>query len=149
MSTLVLTILSFMNAVSNAEEKNKIIFEVEQQGVNITQLLSQNIKAANGITVPIRGASGSNLTLSFTDVNRNPTIFKLVDSSLMINLAGGADIALINPNVAVTNFLCANYGKTGTPDSINCHFTLGTVDSYGRSEYSYTKNYNISVSRRY
>ncbi|MFZ4631710.1 MAG: PulJ/GspJ family protein [Patescibacteria group bacterium] len=149
MGTLVLTISSFMNAVSQAKEKNQIISEIEQQGINITQLLNQNIKAAANITAPLPGVSGSSLTLSFSDASRNPTVFKLVGSGLMINLAGGSDIALTNSKVTVTNFLCANYGKTGAPDSINCRFTLSAVDSFGRSEYSYTKNFNMSVSHRY
>lgn len=148
-AVLMLTISSFLNIVIQAKEKRQVISEVEQQGISIAYSLSQNIKAASGITAPTLGASAATLTLSSADSTRNPTVFKLVSGVMVINLANGTDIALNNNQVSASNFTCYNLGNTGTSGSIDCQFTLSAVDSSNRSEYTFSKKFSVSASRRY
>ena len=148
-SVLMLTVSAFLNVVIQAKEKRQVISEVEYQGANIAYFISHNIKAASGITSPILGANNSTLTLSSADSTRNPTVFKLINGAIAINLANGSDIVLNNNQVTASNFICYNFGKTGTSGSINCQFTLSASDASNRHEYSYTKKFNVSVSRRY
>lgn len=148
-SVLMLTISAFLNMVMAAKEKRQVISEVEQQGINITYFISRNIKAGSGITAPALGVSSSTLTLSSTDTTRNPTVFKLVSGVIVINLANGADIALNNNQVIASNFVCNNFGNAGTPGSIDCQFTLSAVNNSNRSEYSFSKKFSVTTSRRY
>lgn len=148
-SILVLTISSFLNIVMQAKEKRQTIAEVEQQGASIAYFISQNIKMASGITSPAMGVSNPTLILSSSDILRNPTIFKVVNNVMVINLSNGADIPLHNDKVSVSNFSCTNLGKAGTSGSINCQFTLSSLNSSNRFEYSFSKKYNVSASRRY
>lgn len=148
-SVLMMTVSSFIIFVSRAKVKNQIISEVEQQGINISYFLSQNIKAASGVTTPLVGANTATLILASSNASRNPTVFKLVSGAIVINLANGADIILNNNRVTANNFLCSNFSAASGIDSINCRFTLSANDAYNRSEYTYSKTYNISASHRY
>lgn len=148
-SVLMMTVSSFIIFVSRAKVKNQIISEVEQQGINISYLLSKNIKAATSVTAPLAGASSATLAMASSDVSRNPTVFKLASGAIVINLANGTDIILNNTRVTASNFLCSNFTAASGLDSINCHFILSATDTYNRSEYSYSKTYNISASHRY
>lgn len=149
MALLVLAASSFITMTFKAKAKNKIIAEVEQQGEMISYLISHSIRNASLINSPATSTSATLLSLSSTDLSKNPTIFTLVNGNIVVSYAGGTSIPLNNNYVTVTNLNFLNLSLPGTNGNINIQFTLGAIDPYGRSEYTYSKTFNTSASRRY
>lgn len=139
----------FIDISLKSKVKNQVISEVEQQGDQIAYLISQNIKASSGINSPATGTSSTTLSLASSDSARNPTVFKLASTSLVVSFAGGANIELNNPRVQASDLIFYNLSNASSTGNIEANFSLNAVDPYNRSEYSYSEKFNLSASRRY
>lgn len=148
MGILVLAASSFVTMTFSAKVKNKTISEVEQQGEYISYLISQSIKNSSGLNSPNTGASASSLSLASSDITHNPIVFSLAGGNIVLSYAGGANINLNNNLVAASNLIFYNLSYPGTDGNIKAQFTLSASDPYGRSEYIYSKNFNVTASRR-
>jgi len=148
MGILVLAASSFITMTFSAKIKNKTISEVEQQGEIIAYLISQSIKNSSGLNSPTTGNNASSLSLSSGDILQNPIIFSLVGGNIMVSYVGGANINLNNNFVTASNLIFYNLSYPGTSGNLKAQFTLSATDSYGRSEYIYSKNFSVTASKR-
>ena len=69
-------IVSFIPVISEAKTKNTAISEVDQEGLQISRLITQNIRNAISITSPAIGTSANSLSLT-TSSQTNPVVFGL------------------------------------------------------------------------
>ncbi len=89
MSMFLLALFLFLTAIFEAREKQQIMAEVEQQGIQIMQTMTRAINRAESISVPMTGEDAASLTLAMYEVSENPTVFNISDATLMITLGAG------------------------------------------------------------
>jgi competence protein ComGC len=148
-SVMLLVLSAFIFSILQSRTKFQTISEVDQQGIQAVQIVSQTIRNSNSITVPVQGASGSALTLGLADAGKNPTVFNSAGTNIQIKEGTGAIIPLTNSRVIVSGLSFQNVTKTNTPGIIKFQFTLTGVNPSGRNEYDYAKTFYGSASLRY
>jgi len=136
--------LIFMTMESRV--KGQVINEVDGQGIQVMQLITQTIRNADSITSPTIGASGSSLSLNVTGAN--PTIFLLSGNKIVISESGGANVDLTSSRIIASNVIFYNVSRPATSGSIKIQFTLTHVNNTGRNEYNYSKTFYGTASLR-
>ncbi len=147
---MILAISIAFSTFLNSRIKNQTILEVDGEGMQVMQIITQTIRNANGVNFPIIGVNDISLSLSITNPALNPTIFTL--SGNEINITEG-----LNPTVSLTNtsriiasgLLFKNLSRNLTPDTIGISFTLTHINPSGRNEYNYSRTFYGSASLRY
>lgn len=86
MSMFLLALVLFLTAIFEAREKQQIMAEVEQQGIQIMQTITYTLVRADAVTIPAVGEDASSLTLAMYETAENPTIFSLNDSVLTVSI---------------------------------------------------------------
>ncbi|MBI5222371.1 MAG: prepilin-type N-terminal cleavage/methylation domain-containing protein [Candidatus Magasanikbacteria bacterium] len=147
-SVMLLVISVFLSTLLESRVKNQTIAEVEQQGTQVMQLITQTARNAEAITSPATGASASSLTLDVVTVASDPTIFDLSGGVIRIKEGAGTATALTNSRVTASALTFQNLSRTSTPGTIRIMFTLTYVNSSGRNEYTYAKTFYGSASLR-
>ncbi len=148
-SIMLLVMSAFLFLLLQSRTKFQTISEVDQQGVQVMQAVTQTIRNANSITVPAQGGSGSILTLGFADAGKNPTVFNSAGTNMQIKEGVGAIIPLTNSRVTVSGLSFSNVSKINTPGIIKFQFTLTHINSSGRNEYDYSRIFYGSAALRY
>lgn len=133
-STIVFTTASMLRFTLESRVKNQTIAEVQQQGSQVMQLITQTIRTAKAINSPTLGNSASSLSLEVEDEASNPTVFDLS--------------TLTSSKVTVSNLNFQNLSRAGTPNIIRVSFTITYINSSGRNEYSFTQNFYGSADLR-
>lgn len=121
--------------------RQRVMAEVEQQGLLISDHISQAIRNAASITTPSAGNTTSSLTLAYADVLKNPTVFDVSADAVQITEGAESPIPLTNTRVLVTDFSFHNLSLASTPGSVQFSFTLNYVlssDDATRFQYSRT-----------
>lgn len=120
---IIFSIAGFLSLSMQSRVKNQAIAEVEQQGVQVMQIITQ--------------AGRNAADVSFTSV---------------FDLSGGVirqnTIALTNSRVVASALTFQNLSRAGTPGTIRIQFTLTRINPSGRNEYDYSKTFYSSVSLR-
>jgi Tfp pilus assembly protein PilW len=128
--------------------KNQVITEVEQQGQQAMQRITQVIRNATDITTPAQGVSGASATLVVVPAGNSPTIFDLSAGALRIKEGAGAAVVLTNARVTASALNFTNLSRSASSHDIRVQFTLTAVNSSGRSEYDFTKTFTTTAHVR-
>lgn len=150
-STLLGAVTSFLSLSLASRVKNQSISEVNQQGTAILERLATTIRAADSITAPTSGASGSSLSLVVANASLSPTVFDASSTSpavFQIKEGSGSATPLTNNKVTLSDLSFKNLSRSGTPGVIQVSFTLSRVNTSGRNEYDYQKNFISTVALR-
>ncbi len=147
-STLLLVTSLFLGMLLQARVKNQTINEVEGQGAQAMQIITQTLRNAQNITSPSTGASATALTLNVADVAKDPTIFDLSSGSIRIKEGAGAYIPLTNSHITASALTFQNLSRASTPGVVRISFTLTYVNPEGRNEYDFSKTFYGSASLR-
>lgn len=142
------TISAFLFLMLQVRVKSQVINEVEQQGQQAMQRITQVIRKASDITVPAQGASGSSATLVVTPVGSSPTVFDLSAGALRITEGVGAPVVLTNSRVTASALTFTNVSRSVSSHDLRIQFTLTAVNSSGRNEYDYTKTFTTTAHVR-
>ena len=146
---LLLVVSGFSISILDFNNKNKVVSEVEYQGLQTMQIITQYIRNADNITSPSQESSSDNsLTLEMLSGLSTPVVFTLNGGKIYINEAGGGDIVINNSRVQITNLLFQNLSRTSTPGTIRVSFTLTYLNPVSKAELSYSKNFYASASLR-
>lgn len=145
---IILSVSIFTINILQSRVKNQTTTEVEQQGAQIMQNITQAIRNAESINSPTMGNSGSSLSLHVTSSIDDPTVFNISSNILQIKKGTGQEESLHNSRVSFSNLTFSNLTRTGTPGIIRIQFTLSYVNNSGRNEYEYSKNFYASASLR-
>ncbi len=125
--------------------KNETVSEVELQGTQVVQMITQNIRNAEEVSAPAKGESSSSLVIAKEGEN---ITFGLDDGVIYIQEGSGSPVNLTNNRVSASGLLFENTGKDNAPDSIRAYFILSHVNYTERSEYSFVKSFIGSASLR-
>jgi Tfp pilus assembly protein PilW len=148
-SSIILLITSlFLFTLLQSRIKNQTIAEVEQQGLQVLQIITQTARNAEAITSPLPGVSAASLTLDVITAASDPTIFDLSSGAIRIQEGAGAAVPLTNSRVTASALNFQNLSRASTPGTIRISFTLTHVNPEGRNEYSFTKTFYASASLR-
>lgn len=145
---VILSIAVFLSLLMQSRVKNQIIAEVEQQGIQVMQIITQTGRNAEAITSPALGTSASTLTFDVPTVANDPTTFDLANGAIRITEGAGSPISLTNSQVTASGLTFQNLSRTNTPGTIRIKFTLTSVNPSGRNEYNYSKTFYDSATLR-
>ncbi len=140
-STMVVALTSFLSVNQNTAARNQTVNEVEQQGTQIMQLITQTIRNATSVTGPVVGTPGSTLTLVVSDSAKSPTIFDLSAGAIRIKEGTGTAFNITSNRVTASGLTFTNL-KPGTQrDSIKIQFTLSYNNPSGKQVFNYTQTF--------
>lgn len=145
---MLLAISVFLSSLVQSRIKNQTVAEVEQQGLQVMQLITQTARNAENITSPSIGSSGSSLTLDVLTIASDPTIFNLSSGTLQVTEGGNLPVSLTNSRVTVSGLSFQNLSRPATPGAIRIQFTLAHINPEGRNEYSFSKTFTGSATLR-
>ncbi|MBN1778639.1 MAG: prepilin-type N-terminal cleavage/methylation domain-containing protein [Candidatus Buchananbacteria bacterium] len=147
-SFLLLVISVFLSILLQSRIKNQVIAEVDQQGVQIIQIITQAIRNADIINSPTQGVNSTSLSLNTYNVGNNPTVFSLNSGVVRMTEGAGIAVDLNNSRVAVSNLSFYNLARTDTPGLIRISFDLTYINSSGRNEYDFSRTFYASAAVR-
>lgn len=150
LASVLLSTLSVMNiSFQQGRIKQQTISEVEQQGTQALQIITQTIRNAKTITTPEIGSSGSSLVLASFVSGTNPTTFDV--NSGVLRICEGSSctpVAITSSQVAVSALTFQNLSYASTPGIIKVQFTITAVNATGKNEYEYAKTFYAAASKR-
>ncbi len=147
-SILLLATSLFFFVLLQSRVKNQTIAEVEQQGLQVMQSITQTVRNAEAITVPSAGISTSSLTLDVVAAASDPTVLHESSGVIRITEGIGSPVALTNSRVTASGLAFQNLSHAGTPGTVRIQFTLTQVNPEGRNEYSFSKTFIGSATLR-
>ncbi|MBT4277762.1 hypothetical protein HOD96_03410 [Candidatus Falkowbacteria bacterium] len=147
-SILLVTISSFLFILLESRVKNQTIAEVEQQGIQAMQIITQTIRDAEGVNSPTQGTSGSTLSLDVITAGNDPTVFDLSSNTLQITEGSGGAVSITNSRIIVSDLTFRNLSYSNAQGAIKIEFTLTHINPEGRQEYGYSKTFYGSASIR-
>lgn len=147
-SSVLLASTFFLQTLLESRVKNQTVAEVEQQGLQVMQIITQTIRNAENVISPAAGADGPSLTLDVSTASNNPTVFDASNDIITITEGAGSPIALTNSRVAVSSLSFQNLSRVDTPGVVRISFTLTYINYSGRQEYDFEKTFYATASLR-
>jgi len=144
---LILVLSSVVSGVIRAKARNQAISEVENQGAQIMNQITQSLRNAATLNSPTAGSSAASLSLNSDTAGNNPTIFSISGTTLQIS-ENGTVVALHNNLANASNLSFKNLARAGTPGSIQIQFTLAYNNTGNQVEYNYSKTFNGAAGLR-
>lgn len=145
---ILLTASSIFNTAMQSRVKSQTIAEVEQQGAQVVQLMTQTIRNATAINSPSTGASASSLSINVVSGVNSPTIFDLSTGQLRIKEGVATAVPLTNSRIVASSLIFYNLTRASTKGIISFQFTLTHVNPSNLQEYGYSKTFYGSASLR-
>lgn len=136
------------NTAMQSRAKSQTMAEVEQQGLQLMQLITQTIRNATALNSPTIGTSASSLSLNVSVGANSPTIFDLASGQVRIKEGAAAAVPLTNSRVVASGLNFYNLSRLGTDNILRIEFTLSHINPSNLQEYSYTKTFYSSASLR-
>jgi Tfp pilus assembly protein PilW len=147
-SGILLVISMFLSTLLEARVKNQTIAEVEQQGIQVMQIITQTIRQAESINYPQINTSGPSLSLNTIVSSSTPSIFDLSSGIVRIKEGSGPVIPLTNSKITVSDLVFSNLSRVNSPGIIKVSFTISSVNVSGRNEYSFSSSFVGSAALR-
>ncbi len=146
---ILLSVSGFLSTLLESRVKNQTIAEVEQQGTQAMQMMTQTLRNGVSITTPAFSATSSMLLLTTPTSANNPTIFSLFGGALQMKEGAQATTSLTNARVSVSGLVFSNLSATSTiGTTTRIRFTITSVAPTGRQEYSYAEIFTGSATLR-
>lgn len=145
-SVFFVSLFLVLNIFYENKNKNATIIEVEQQGLFISQIISQEIRNSQSIISPIIGNNSSSLSLQSFNVLRSPIIFYLDAGTVMLSEDGDIIDNLNSDRVIISNLNFMNNSIIDDIQNINFSFTVSHKNNSGKKQYEYNKDFFGSVS---
>ena len=146
--TVLLTVSIFLFFLLQMRIKNQTIAEVEEQGVQIIQIISQKIRNAQKINSPPIGQSSPQLSLDMPQADQSPTVIDLIGKRIRIREGQNQPQFLSSSRIEVSNLQFFNLSKEDSPGTIRIQFTLTHKNPEMRIEFEYSKTFISSASLR-
>lgn len=121
--------------------KNRSVLEVEQQGIIISQIISQEIRNAQLINLPLLADSGDALSLSTFSPLRDPIVFQVVDGKIIVEEGAGSGVNLSSDRVIIENLIFTNNSVVGGISSVSFSFSVSYRSDSKTTEYQYSKDF--------
>jgi len=148
-SSIILLVTSvFLSTLLQSRIKNQTIAEVEQQGAQVMQSITQTARNAENITSPAQGASAAALTLDVITGANDPTIFDISGGAIRIKEGTGSAVSFTNSRVTASGLTFQNLSRASTPGTVRIQFTLTHINPAGRNEHNFAKTFIGSATLR-
>lgn len=148
-SVILLSLSMLLSFLLSSRIKNQSIADVNQQGLQVMQLVTQTIRSAKSVDFPSIGATSTSLSLTMPDPLLSPTIFDVSNGVVRIKEGSGEAIPLTNSHVTVSPYVFQNIsGASSTDRIIRLSFTIDYNNPSGRNESSFTKSFTGSATLR-
>ena len=147
-SIMLLVTSVFLSTLLQSRVKNQTIAEVEQQGAQVMQIITQSIRNAENINFPSQGASASLLSLDVFNSSDDPTVFDISGESVRATEGVLPAVFLTNSRITASDLIFQNLSRDNTPGIIRIQFTFTHINTEGRNEYDYQKTFYTSASLR-
>jgi hypothetical protein len=148
MGIIVLAVSLVFQITLASRIKNQTIAEVEQQGIQVVQMISQTIRNSSSITSPAQNNSDVQLIVAVPTGANSPTTFSLSNGAVQMKEGAAAAVPLTNTKVTATGLTFVNSSRAATPGSVRYQFTLTYINNSGRNEYDFTKTFYGTASLR-
>lgn len=148
LSAVMFSIAFFIQMMMSARLKSQTIAEVEQQGQQVMQQITQVIRNANSITAPAAGTNGASLTVDVYDAGKDPTIIDVASNVLRIKEGAGSAVPLTSSRVNVSGSSFQNLSRASTPGTVRIQFTITHVNTSQKNEFEYSKTFYGSANIR-
>jgi Tfp pilus assembly protein PilW len=140
---LLLSLAGMYAEVLGSRVKSQSIAEVNQQGQQAMDTITQTIRNATAVTAPGTAASGATLMLTTPASTYNPSSFFLLGNALQVSGSTGAPIALTGPTVRISSLEFRNL-TNGTNTSVQISFVVSNTNNLGLAG-SYQKTFISSA----
>lgn len=147
-STIVVALTSFLSVNQNTAARNQTINEVEQQGAQTLELITQTIRNSTSITGPVVGTPGSTLTIVVADGAKSPTIFDLSSGAIRIKEGAGAAFNITSNRVTASALTFTDLKPGTQKDSIKIQFTLTYNNPDSKQVFNYTQTFYATADDR-
>ena len=140
---------SFLLLIQQTNVKNKVIAEVDEEGIQILEIMSQTLRNASAINAPAAGVSSAvSFSVNTQNSSNNPTVFDISGGVLRITQGSGSAVNLTTNRIVASNVLFTNVSRSGTSGALRLQFTLAYQNNSGTNEYTYSKTFYDTVSLR-
>ncbi len=146
--TIILATSALYATIMQVHLKTQTIATVEEQGAHIALVMTQTIRNARRIATPTPATEDVVLQATMNDPNVDPTIFRLVNGTLIVSQGKHNSEALNNTRVAITDLTFQNASPSAQFDSIKMQFTVMRTSTEARNEFSYSKTFSATASIR-
>lgn len=147
-SVLSLGVGSLINVLLLKSE-SVIIEEIAYNERFALAVIRSAIQRANSVNSPARGNSSASLSLSMPQAAVNPTVFSLVNGTIMMTEGAQVPVAISTPGVQISNLLFRNVAySNSTIGSIRITMTISANNLSGRSELDRVKNLSSTFNIR-
>jgi type II secretory pathway pseudopilin PulG len=145
--SIMLTVLvSFIGAITSSRQRSQVIADVNEQGVQVMQQITQTIRNSTLINNPPLGTPGSTVSVNVPTASLSPTIFSLSSGVIEIKEGSATAIPLTSNRVVVSNLIFTNLSRSGTKGVIKIQFTLTHTNPNNRKEFSYSETFYGAAS---
>lgn len=149
-AVMLLAISMALSTFFEARIKSKVISELDGEGTQAMQLITQTIRNANSINSPLIGINDSSLSLNVIDPSKDPTVFSLVGGEIIIKEGLNSEIPLTNKYQTVSSgLLFENLSRPLTPGTIGISFISSHLNPEGRNEYNYSRSFYGTATLRH
>lgn len=148
-SILLLSLSTFLSFLLQSRVKSQSIAEVNQQGFQMMQFMTQAIRNGKTVTSPLDASTSTTLSVTTAVPLLSPVVFSASGTSLMIQEGSGKQIKLTNSRVAVSSLVFQNISTaTNTEKTVKISFVLSYTSSSTKQEYVYSKLFQSSATLR-
>lgn len=148
-SIILLSLSVFLTFLLSQRIKNQSISDVNQQGLQVIQLMTQTVRNARSVDTPLIGATSSSLSMTMTDPSLSPTVFDVSGGVIRIKEGNNAVIPLTNSHVNIQSFIIQNISSASSTDRmVRISFTVDHINPDNRNENSFSKSFIGSATLR-
>lgn len=134
--------------VTQAQIKNQVINEVNQQGEIIIDNINKSIQSALTINSPTPGNTGPSLGLQNINPLLSPDIYNISSNTLFLTQGSNLPQPMHNNKIQINNLQFANLSQSNTAGNISYSFTLTYINSSNKQTYNYSKTFFSGSSLR-
>ncbi|MDH4330338.1 MAG: type II secretion system GspH family protein [Candidatus Moranbacteria bacterium] len=139
-------VVSFTTTFFKWNIKNRIVSEVEDQGVFVMREVIHTIQESQGVDSPNPSSDDSQLFLKVADAGKDPTRFDVSSGVLRIKEGNSSSVELTNSHVTISDFVVRNLSEAETPGIVSVEFVISYVNSSDKDELNYSKKFQNSAS---
>ena len=110
-ASLLLATSIFLSMLLQSRIKNQTVAEVDQQGIQVLQTVTQATRNAEVLTSPAQGASASSLVVDVIPGAADPTVFDLSGGVIRITEGAGAAVGLTNSRITASALSFQNLSR--------------------------------------
>lgn len=149
LSIVLLAFSAFIFMSYTSRIKSTVVAEVEQQGNQTMNIITNNIRGAVSITSPASGSSAASLTLAEYVGANSPTTFALSGNTITMTEGANPAVSITSNRVVASSLSFQNLSRASTPGIVRVSFTLTHVNPSNRGEYIYAKTFVGTASLRW